>query len=127
LDDRLPGQKRGKGHVSTSSKNGRSKLSILDSTSIIDLDKATEGDIEALGVLRAGGARIIVANRDSLGPFGSIDEVKRIPYLTWGEIRKLARRVTFSAVPRPKNAVMPGRADSAVGRQKRRLINGDKT
>ena len=102
----------GEGAKRESLKNSRSKRHQLsDSTSILDLDRATVQDIEALGVLGAGGAKIIVANRDSFGPFGSLDEVKRIPYLTPAEIRKLARRVTFSAVPRPKNAVMSGRGD----------------
>ncbi len=59
-----------------------------------------------MGVLKPGGARLIVANRDSFGPFGSMHEVERVPYLTRSELRKLAPRATFSGVPRPKNAVM---------------------
>ena len=102
--------------------SGRSLASpTLDSTSIIDLDRASQADIEALGVLKAGGARLIVANRDSFGPFGSITEVERIPYLTKGEIRKLARRVTFSAPPRPQNLIFPGHLDSLPRRRKRSL------
>jgi hypothetical protein len=128
--DRWDGKQHGDGRVDGGYRNGRSKkrsVLIPDSTSTIDLDKATKEEIEALGVLGAGGAQLIVASRDSFGPFGSIDEVKRIPYLTKAEIRKLARRVTFSSVPRPKNAVMSGRVDSVPGRRKRRLTKGDTT
>jgi DNA uptake protein ComE-like DNA-binding protein len=104
------------------SSNRRSRspsTSPIDSTSIIDLDQASLEQIEALGVLKAGGARLIIANRDSFGAFGSITEVERIPYLTRSEIRKLARRVTFSSVPRPRNTVMPGRVDPIPDRRKR--------
>jgi hypothetical protein len=100
------------------SRRSRNKIS-RDSTSIIDLDQASLEAIEALGVLKAGGARLIVANRDTFGPFGSITEVERIPYLTHSEIRKLARRVTFSSIPRPRNTVVPGRADPVPNRRKR--------
>lgn len=77
-----------------------------DSNSIVDLDRATVSEIDALGVLPEGLARLIVADRDSLGPFGSIDELRRIPFISASTLRKLAPRVTFSRVPRPRNTVM---------------------
>ena len=97
--------------------SGKTKLS--DSTSIIDLDQATVAQIESLGVLRPGVARLIVADRDDLGPFGSMREVERVPYLSWSDLRRLAPRVTFSLLPRPRNAVMAGRVDSVPLRRKR--------
>src|ERR1035437_3006546 len=101
------------------SHSNRTSALPIDSTSIIDLDQASLEEIEALGVLKAGGARLIIANRDSFGAFGSITEVERIPYLTRSEIRKLARRVIFSSVARPRNTVMPGRTDPVPNRRKR--------
>ena len=77
-----------------------------DSNSIVDLDRATVSEIDALGVLPKGLARLIVADRDSLGPFGSIDELRRISFISASTLRKLAPRVTFSRVPRPRNTVM---------------------
>ncbi len=77
-----------------------------DSNAIVDLDRATMSEIEALGVLPSGVARLIVADRDSLGPFGSIEELRRVPFLSASTLRKLAPRVTFSRVPRPRNTVV---------------------
>jgi DNA uptake protein ComE-like DNA-binding protein len=69
---------RGKPH-----KNSRSgTVQPHDSASIIDLDRASLHDIEALGVLKPGLARLIIADRDTFGPFGSFHELERVPYLT---------------------------------------------
>jgi hypothetical protein len=81
-----------------------------DSNSVIDLDRATAPEIDALGVLPAGMGRLIVADRDSFGPFGSLNELRRVPFLTASTLRKLAPRVTFSRVPRPRNTVIAPRA-----------------
>src|ERR1051326_4016548 len=68
--------------------NGRSgKKRSSDSTSVIDLDQATVAQIESLGVLRPGAARLIVADRDDFGPFGSMQEVERVPYLSRSDLR----------------------------------------
>ena len=77
-----------------------------DSESIVDLDLATSSEIDALGVLPKGLARLIVADRDSFGPFGSMDELRRIPFISASTLRKLAPRVTFSRIPRPRNTVV---------------------
>lgn len=100
------------------SVRGRSRTgqSDRDSTSIIDLDRASVAEIDALGLLAPGVARLIVADRDTFGPFGSLHELSRVPFLTSAALRQLAPRVTFSRLPRPKNAVVqPRRAvDSSV-------------
>lgn len=83
---------------------------IRDSNSIVDMDRATAGEIEGLGLLPRGMGRLIVADRDSFGPFGSLDELRRVPFLTASTLRKLAPRVTFSRVPRPRNTVIDPRA-----------------
>jgi DNA uptake protein ComE-like DNA-binding protein len=85
------------------SKTARSNR---DSTAVVDLDRATVSELDALGVLPSGMARLIVADRDSFGPFGSIDELRRVPFLSAGTLRKLAPRVTFSRIPRPRNTVV---------------------
>jgi len=79
----------------------------------VDLDRASMSEIDALGVLQPGVARLIVADRDSFGPFGSIQELERVPFLSTAVIRKLAPRVTFSRLPRPKNTVIQPRSHDA--------------
>lgn len=106
-----------------SKKNSRSKRTNpdADSTLVIDLDRATISEIQRLGVVDAGVARMIVTDRDSSGPFGSLEELERVPYLTRANITKLAPRVTFSLLPRPKNTVIRGRADtSSIGKRRSR-------
>ena len=84
-----------------------------DSNAVVDLDRATGAEIDALGLLPAGVGRLIVADRDSFGPFGSLNELRRVPFLTASTLRKLAPRVTFSRVPRPRNTVIDPRAVSS--------------
>lgn len=91
-----------------------------DSNSIVDLDRATMSEIDALGVLPKGLARLIVADRDSLGPFGSIEELRRVPFLSASTLRKLAPRVTFSRIPRPRNTVVHPRALPAISPARRK-------
>lgn len=67
----------------------------------IDLDEASIAEIDDLGVLKPGIARMIVANRDSFGPFGSLTELERIPYMRKTVITALAPHVSFSRRPRP--------------------------
>jgi len=87
-------------------RGSRAGGSDRDSTRIIDIDRASVAEIDALGVVPAGVGRLIVADRDSFGPFGSIEELARVPFLSTAALRKLAPRVTFSRLPRPKNAVV---------------------
>lgn len=99
--------------VSRSGQIVRDLVATVDAT--VDIDRASMSEIDALGVLQPGVARLIVADRDSFGPFGSIRELERIPFLSTAVIRKLAPRVTFSRLPRPKNTVIqPRSADANV-------------
>lgn len=91
-----------------------------DFASTVDLDRASTSEIDALGVLQPGMARLIVADRDSFGPFGSIQELARVPFLSTTVIRKLAPRVTFSRLPRPRNTVIQPRSPDAGGGVPRR-------
>ncbi len=93
--------------ATTASRSGQINR---DSNAIVDLDRATVAEIDALGLLPKGMGRLIVADRDSFGPFGSLNELRRVPFLTVSTLRKLAPRVTFSRVPRPRNTVIDPRA-----------------
>lgn len=100
------GRSTARASVRVRSRTGQSDR---DSTSIIDLDRASVAEIDALGLLAPGVARLIVADRDTFGPFGSLHELSRVPFLTSAALRQLAPRVTFSRLPRPKNAVVQPR------------------
>ena len=67
----------------------------------IDLDTATEDAIEALPRVGPALAHRIVANRDSLGPFGSIDGLRRVKGIGPATITVLGPLVTFSRQKRP--------------------------
>ncbi len=95
---------------SARSNTGRSKATTQSNYDgvdhILDLDVASVEDIEMLGVLKPGIARMIVANRDSFGPFGSIKQLERVPYLRKTTITTLAPLITFSRRPIPANSVL---------------------
>jgi competence protein ComEA len=66
----------------------------------IDLDRATAAEIEALPRVGPALARRIVANRDSAGPFGNIEGLRRIRGLGPATLKLLAPLVTFSGQAR---------------------------
>lgn len=72
----------------------------------VDLDIAPEPEIEALKGIGPSLARRIVADRDSFGPFGSIDGLKRVRGVGPSLVAKLDTTVTFSLLPRPMNTVV---------------------
>ena len=72
----------------------------------VDLDVAPEPEIEALKGIGPSLARRIVADRDSFGPFGSIDGLKRVRGVGPSLVAKLDTTVTFSLLPRPMNTVV---------------------
>ena len=65
----------------------------------VDLDRATEGEIEALPWVGPALARRIVANRDSFGPFGSLDALGRVKGMGAATRKRLAALVTVSGSP----------------------------
>ena len=67
---------------------------------IIDVDRASAEELERLPRIGPALARRIVADRDSLGPFGSLDALQRVRGIGPAMVRELAPRVTFSANPR---------------------------
>ncbi|MBW8769610.1 MAG: helix-hairpin-helix domain-containing protein [Gemmatimonadetes bacterium] len=65
----------------------------------VDLDHASEREIEALPRVGPALAHRIVAHRDSFGPFSSMDALKRVKGVGIATARQLAPLVTFSGRP----------------------------
>ena len=90
---------------------------------IIDMDVATAEEIETLRGIGPSLARRIVADRDTLGPFGSLDGLQRVK----GVGPKLAQRidssVTFSLLPRPSTTAST--RSSAASKRRRKPPRGD--
>lgn len=67
---------------------------------MIDLDVASAREMESLPRIGPSFAARIVANRDSLGPFGSLDGLERVKGIGKATRTLLAPLVTFSGVAR---------------------------
>jgi competence ComEA-like helix-hairpin-helix protein len=66
----------------------------------LDLDTATEQEIDALPYVGPSLARRIVANRDSLGPFGALAALRRVRGIGPATLERLGSLVTFSGQTR---------------------------
>ena len=77
----------------------------------VDLDVASEKEIEGLRHIGPGLAKRIIADRDSLGPFGSMEGLRRVKGIGPSMVAKLDSSVTFSLVPRPTNTVISRRSE----------------
>lgn len=82
----------------------------------VDLDRAQEWEILSLPKVGPGLAHRIVADRDSLGPFGSLDELRRVKGVGEGVVNAISPYVTFSLSPRQsrekdRDGVAPRRTD----------------
>ncbi len=84
----------------------------------VDLDVASEKEIEALRHVGPTLARRIVADRDSFGPFGSMEGLRRVKGIGPSMVEKLDSSVTFSLVPRPTNEVISRRSEVPKARRK---------
>jgi competence protein ComEA len=62
----------------------------------VDLDHASEREIDALPRVGPALARRIVAHRDSFGPFGSMEALRRVKGVGVATAERLAPLVTFS-------------------------------
>jgi len=87
---------------------------------IIDLDVATAVEIETLRGIGPALAARIVADRDSLGPFGSIGELQRVRGIGARLAAKISPQVTFSLFPRPHGTANDGTSAPPRGRRKSR-------
>jgi competence ComEA-like helix-hairpin-helix protein len=90
---------------------------------IIDIDVATAAEIETLRGIGPALAARIVADRDSLGPFGSTDELQRVRGIGIRLAKKIAPQVTFSLLPRHSRTSNDG--TSAPPRRRRESRRGD--
>ena len=84
----------------------------------LDMDIAGEMEIEALRHVGPALARRIVADRDSFGPFGSLEALSRVKGIGPSMVAKLDSTVTFSLVPRPTNRVISRRPELPKARRK---------
>jgi len=84
----------------------------------VDMDIANEKEIEALRHVGPTLARRIVADRDSLGPFGSIEGLGRVKGIGPSMVAKLDSTVTFSLLPRPTNRVISRPSELPKARRK---------
>ena len=90
---------------------------------IVDLDIATAEEIETLRGIGPSLAKRIVADRDSLGPFGSLEELKRVKGVGDKLAQKIDSTVTFSLLPRPSTTAST--RSSAASKRKRKPPRGD--
>jgi competence protein ComEA len=74
----------------------------------IDLDLASADELERLPRIGPTLARRIVADRDSLGPFGSLEAIQRVKGIGPAMARDLGPHVTFSGVTRSPPASPSG-------------------
>ena len=84
----------------------------------VDLDVATVDEIVALRNVGPALAKRIVADRDSFGPFGSLEGLTRVKGIGPSMVAKLDSAVTFSLVPRPTNTVISRPSEVPKARRK---------
>ncbi|SRR6266542_1448269 len=87
---------------------------------IIDIDIASAKEIETLRWIGPKLAERIVSDRDSLGPFGSIDELQRVRGIGKKLAARIAPQVTFSLLPRPSGTTNGGSSSPHRRRRTRR-------
>ena len=87
---------------------------------IIDLDIATADQIETLRGIGPSLAKRIVADRDSLGPFGSLAELQRVKGVGPRLAARIDSSVTFSLLPRPSTTESSRSSDPPNRRRKPR-------
>jgi competence ComEA-like helix-hairpin-helix protein len=107
-------RKKGKGRRKTKPKDS------VIAPAIIDMDIATAAQIETLRGIGPGLAKRIVADRDSLGPFGSLDELQRVKGVGPKLAAKIDSSVTFSLLPRPHTTETSRSPPSTESRRKPR-------
>ena len=84
----------------------------------VDLDVATETEIESLPRIGSVLARRIVADRTANGPFASLAGFERVSGVGPALAASLAARVTFSGTARPPNAIVDTRLRSLSAHSK---------
>lgn len=113
---RKNGRKKGKGR--------RARKPEIVVPAILDLDIASADEIETLRGIGPSLAKRIVADRDSLGPFGSLVELQRVKGVGPRVAARIDSSVTFSLLPRPSSTETSRSSDPPTGR--RRPRRGDR-
>jgi len=87
----------------------------------VDVDRATESELEALPRIGPALAKRIIEDRESRGPFGSLDGFQRVRGVGPAMAAALSASVTFSGTPRPSFAGSPraSRPPKARGARRR--------
>lgn len=78
----------------------------LDAGERIDADVAAAPDLARLPRVGLAKAKVIVANRDTHGAFGSLAALDRVPGIGPGLLRALGPHLRFSGSSRPEPAAM---------------------
>jgi competence protein ComEA len=107
-------------HGKKKSRGRKAKAPDVVIPAILDLDIASESEIETLRGIGPSLAKRIVADRDSLGPFGSLDELQRVKGVGPKLAARLDSTVTFSLLPRPSTTETTRSSRLARGRRKPR-------
>jgi DNA uptake protein ComE-like DNA-binding protein len=87
--------------IKVTSPRTTSTPSTTSTTSLLDLDTAPAESLERLPRIGPSLAKRIIADRDSLGPFGFLEGVQRVKGVGPAMVQTLAPYVTFSGTPRP--------------------------
>ena len=90
---------------------------------IVDMDVATAEEIETLRGIGPSLAKRIVADRDTLGPFGSLDGLQRVKGVGPRLAQRIDSSVTFSLLPRPSTTAST--RSSGASKRKRKPPRGD--
>ncbi|MEO8578430.1 MAG: helix-hairpin-helix domain-containing protein [Gemmatimonadales bacterium] len=101
-------------------KGRKPKPAEVIAPAIVDLDIASAEQIETLRGIGPSLAKRIVADRDSLGPFGSLAELQRVKGVGPRLAAKIDSTVTFSLLPRPSTTESQRSSDSPIRRRKPR-------
>jgi DNA uptake protein ComE-like DNA-binding protein len=87
----------------------------------VDLDRAQEWEILSLPKVGPTLAHRIIADRDSLGPFGSMDELRRVKGVGEGVVDAITPYVTFSLQPRQSREIEDdGKAPRRTDKRRKR-------
>ena len=85
----------------------------------VDVDRASAGELEALPRIGPALAKRIVDDRESRGPFGSLEGFQRVRGVGPGMAAALSNSVTFSGTPRPSIAGGPRASEASRRREVR--------
>jgi competence ComEA-like helix-hairpin-helix protein len=103
-------------------KPKKSKNAEPEIPAIIDLDVATAEEIETIRGIGPSLAKRIVADRDSLGPFGSLEQLQRVKGVGPRLAARIDSSVTFSLLPRPSTTAI---TRLPASKRRRRPPRGD--